>query len=157
MKVLGIAWEVYTPELKGILVRDLLSFKGLWPDLALELCSSQDELEKAKEWLQPVLNLTDIKIVNGKDPSVWKVYFYKDEPQLPPYASNIFRKNMLTPHQRKKAKLLKGAERYPSLYRASDHRMVPPGMSININKIPPRRNQNAPYTLPMNYFYSPFL
>ena len=61
-------------------------------------------------------------------------------------------------HQSVGVPFTRGTEHYPTLTRQSDERVVPPGLSLMLNKQPPvRPNGNQGVVLPQNFFYSPFV
>lgn len=151
--VIGIAWDKSSPNLKAAMLADLMKIKDGFPNAQVEFLAppGDDGL-----WVSTLSSYANLPMVKGKKPEVWRVYVVEDEVLLPDYAVEIIRKN-LTPDKSRGIPLIPNAEKYPSLERQSDLRVVPPGLSLNLNKIPPRQNKNAPYTMPMNYWMSPFI
>lgn len=154
-QVIGITWDEKSPNLKARLLSDLLKIASEIPDAAVEFLPPKSS-GTLDTWYLPMAQYAGIPVVQGKEPAVWRVYIVKEEPLLPDYASDIVRKK-LTPPAPRPIGLIPNKDFYPTLERQSDLREVPVGQSLTLNKIPPQRNRNEPYSTPQNFFLSPFI
>lgn len=152
-QVIGIAWDKFNSRLKAEVLRDLLKLKEALPELMVQMQAPDSNVS----WLKALCEYAECPMVVGRDPSLWRVYITVQEPELPPYASDIIRKDMRIV-KKPPVYMKPNAEHYPVLDRQSDHREVPVGMSISLDMTPPARAKgNQPVVLPRNYFYSPFI
>lgn len=152
--VIGIAWDKFSDNLKAAMLSDFLKIKDAFESVQIELLAPKDA---DTSWVDSLAFYAELPIVKGRKPEVWRLYIVEDEAYLPDYAVEIVRKN-LTPEISDGIPLLPNVEKYPTLDRQSDMRIVPPGVSLTLNRMPPRQPiGNQPYTLPQNYFLSPFI
>lgn len=149
MSIIGIAYDKYSANLKAQVFTDVLKLAEVGLD-QVEIIGDQSDK------LKDLLKYCGVSVVIGREPPTWRVYVYESEPTLPDYAENIVRKDMSIKTSRE-GRLIPNAEHYPSLERQSDQRVVSPGLSIDINRPPPINPKNAPYSLPRDYTWQPFI
>jgi len=81
---------------------------------------------------------------------VWKAYWYSRKFNAPPTAEHFYETRVFNPNV-EKIVIRKDDPRYPCIDRPNDERIVPPGLSPSINKIPPR-GTGSPSLIP-NFFW----
>lgn len=153
-ETIGIAWDKVSPNLKATMLEDFLKIKAGFPNAQIELLPPDGWVDSID--IPTMANLAELPIVQGTEPSVWRVYVVDEEVLLPDYAADVIRKE-LTPKESQGLQLVPNKDMYPVLERQSDMRIVPPGVSLTLNKMPPRQNKDMPYVLPENYWLSPFI
>ena len=151
---IGLAWDRNSPNLKAAILNDLLKIKDGLSNAQVELMPPEGD---DGLWVEPLLKLAELPIVKGSKPTTWCVYIVEEEVVLPDYAEDIVRKSLRI--EKAPPRLMKpDVDKYPSLHRQSDERVVPPGLSLHLNKMPPRPGTgNQPYSTPANYWLSPFV
>lgn len=152
-QIIGIAWDKFSPKIRGEVLRDILKLKDALPELMIQMHAPDANVG----WLKALCEYTQCPLVVGRDPQLWRVYIVEQEPVLPDYASDVIRKDLRVV-KAPKTYMKPNQENYPVLERPSDNRMVPVGLSISLDTPPPSRAKgNQPVVLPRNYFYSPFI
>ena len=152
-QMIGIAWDKFSPKLRGEVLRDILKLKDALPELMIQMQAPDSNVG----WLKALCEYTQCPLVTGRDPELWRVYIIKEEPTLPDYARDIIRKDLRVIKAPKRY-MKPNQENYPVLERESDNRTVPVGLTISLDMPPPTRPKgNQPVVLPRNYFYSPFI
>ena len=151
--VIGIAWDKFSPNLKAAMLSDLLKIKDGFPNAQVEFLVPESD---DGAWVQTLADYAELPVVSGRNPEVWRVYVVEEEVLLPDGAVEILRKD-LTPEKSRGIPLIPNAEKYPTLTRQSDLRVVPPGLSLTLNKMPPRPGKNQPWVAPANFWLSPFI
>ena len=145
----GVDWDQPTIQILNAIVMDILSYQRFLPNSAELVVVCKDT-----KFLNRVTGALGVKVTDNtsasNDCKTWKLYFVEECPPIPPQAISCFQKHV-TNLKRKKIILRQGQPRYPSLVNPGDNRMLPPGKSPNINKIPPRMGNNQPSML-----YTPF-
>ena len=144
---IGLAWDKDSPNLKAAMLQDMMKIKDGFPD-------AQIELQPPEGWndltmIEGLAGYVELPIVKGREPTTWCVYVVDEEVALPDYAEEIIRKPLTMPVSRG-IPLVPNEEKYPTLERQSDMRVVPPGVSLDLNKMPPRQNKDQPYQIPQN-------
>ena len=145
----GVGWDQPTIQVLNAIIMDVLSYQRLVPNSAklVVVCDDAAFLERVSGALR--VEVSD----STKDKNactVWKLYYVVDCPPSPPQAEQCYSKQV-TNLEVKRLVMRQGQPRYPSLVNPGDNRMVPPGKSPNINKIPPHVPYGQPSTL-----YQPF-
>jgi hypothetical protein len=145
----GVDWDLPTIQILNAIVLDILSYQRFVPNSAelLVVCKDAKFLKRITDALH--VNVTD-DTSKSNACTMWKLYYVKECPPAPPQSVSCYKKQV-TNLQRKKIILRQGQPRYPTLINPGDNRIVPPGKSPNINKIPPRVPNNQPSML-----YQPF-
>jgi hypothetical protein len=153
--VIGIAWDKEAPNLKPTVLRDLLVIAAELDCPFVEIVAPLDPQETA--WCSELLRSVGLTEVKGKSPAILRLYIVEEEIETPDYVEDIIRK--VLKQETAPGKFTHGTEDtyYPSLDRASDHRRVGPGLSIDFNKAPPRQQGMQPAQLPINYWQTPFI
>ena len=144
---IGIIWDKYDSRLKAQVLKDLLELASV----GLKRVQVQPPEGESTDWLDQQLALVGVKRVNALLPPQWRCYVIEQEPVMPDCCEDWMVKDLRLQHSRG-VPLRPNSEGYPSLVRQSDERMVPPGMTLTLNKMPYRPpGKNQPYTLPQNF------
>lgn len=133
----GVGWDKPTIQVLNAIVMDVLAFRRLLKpneDLLLVCQEGASFLKRVSSSIG--VRLSD-KPADVKSCLTWKLYWVERCPPVPPSASDCYEKRVST-NERKVLVLKRDEARYPSLFNPSDNHVVPPGLSPNINKIPPR-------------------
>ena len=80
----------------------------------------------------------------------WKAYYSHRKPAPPSIAAHFYHTRVAVPDV-EKVRISIGDPHYPVIERPANERLVPPGTTPNINKIPPRHNMNN--WLPNPFWY----
>lgn len=151
---IGLIWDKYNSRLKAQVLKDLLTLAN---DAGLKRVEVQAPAGENIEWLTPLLKLIGVPSVLGINPKMWRAYTIEEEPIMPDCCEDWMLKDLRI-HESRGVPLTQNTECYPSLMRQSDERVVPPGLSLMLNKRPPVRPQgNQGVVLPQNINYSPFI
>ena len=143
---MGVKLEKFDPTFISSCCRDVLNMVATLPanQRLVVVCEDQPTLEALQKPLASTRVSLEVLTKDTPACSAWKVYY--DTERVPPEVEGlvgldiIYRKVTMPP--RRKIRLIPDDARYPSLYRQSDNRIVPPGLSPNINKVPPRVSYN---------------
>lgn len=153
----GVAWDKPTTRVLTAILRDAFSYsKMLPPDTSLCLVSKapefligSDTVPRSEDGLYDFgglkLGVEKHDAADNSGCEAWKLYYEVRRPDIPTGATQVYYQRVGN-NGVKRIKLQKDAEHYPSLYNPSDNRIVPPGMSPNIQKIPPYAPRNFPTT-----------
>jgi hypothetical protein len=149
---IGVTWDVYDSRLKAQVLNDLMELAGVGlTRVQVKAPEGEDD-----SWINQQLNALGLKRVISL-PTLWRAYTVENEPEMPDCCEDWIVKDMRI-QQSRGVPLVPKQEGYPSLERQSDNRVVPPGMTLTLNKMPYRPpGKNQPYTLPQNFWYSPFI
>jgi hypothetical protein len=153
---MGIIWDKYDSELKAQVLKDLMALKDGADLQRVQVLAPAGE---DSSWVDAQLKVVGVKRVEGLLPTTWRAYIIEEEPVMPDCCEDWIVKDM-RPQKSAGIRFSHGenTEHYPELIRQSDERVVPPGMSLNLNKMPPvRPNGNQGVVLPQNFWYSPFI
>lgn len=145
----GVDWDSTTIQVLNAIVMDIMSYQRFIPNT-----SSLVVVCKEAKFLKRVSAALNIRVEDSASEqnkcSTWKLYWVEACPAVPNQATTCFEKQVTT-LERNTLVMRKGDPRYPSLERPGDSRMVPPGKSPNVNRIPPRVHRGQPSVL-----YAPY-
>lgn len=141
----GVAWDKDCPEVLNAITIDVLAYNRVVPNTSRLVLVCQDF-----GFLNPLSSVAGIEITSDPDLrtacEIWKLYYVETCPAIPSNGKHVYQKKV-TNFGVNHTELNKGREGYPSLWNASDNVIVPPSLSPNINKIPPRYFPNG-YSTP---------
>ena len=150
---LGVDWDKPTQRVLNAILRDALIYSRLLPPNAhLTIVSPNPNLFVGSDRVpRDDVGLYDFGgirfALEKKDDAttcdVWKLYYEVKRPAIPSGAKQVYYSRVGN-NGVKRIILRKDDTRYPSLENPSDQRVVPPGRSPNINKIPIRYSGNGP-------------
>lgn len=150
---IGLIWDKYDGRLKAQILNDLLALA----QAGLERVQIKAPEGEDVSWLEPMLRLVNVKRVDALLPVQWRCYIVENEPEMPECCEDWMVKDLRIQKSRG-VPFRQNETFYPSLERMSDNRVVPPGLSMMLNKRPPvRPSGNQGVVLPQNFFYSPFI
>jgi hypothetical protein len=112
-------------------------------------CEDQATIDSLKGPLESLRISFEIAPKDKNLCAVWKVYHddVRESPDIQDLTGKDILYRRVTPLPRHKIRLIPDDPRYPDLFRQSDNRIVPPGLSPNINRVPPRvSNNNFPWS-----------
>ena len=150
---IGLIWDKYDSRLKAQVLKDLLELASVGlKRVQVKVPAGEDSV-----WLDQQLALVGVKHVAALLPVQWRCYIVESEPEMPECCEDWMVKDLRI--QKKVGPQFRpNVDFYPSLERQSDNRVVPPGLSMMLNKKPPvRPSGNQGVVLPQNIFYSPFI
>ena len=151
---MGIIWDKYDSRLKAQVLKDLMN---LVADADLRRVQVHVPEGEDSAWIDTQLKLVNVRRVEGLLPTMWRAYTVENEPEMPECCEDWIVKDLRIQESRG-VPLVPYKENYPTLVRQSDERMVPPGLSMMLNKRPPTRpDGNQGLVLPQNFWYSPFI
>jgi hypothetical protein len=151
---IGLIWDKYDSRLKAQVLKDLLELTSV----GLTRVQVIAPIGEDTGWLDQQLKMIGIKRVDSLLPTQWRCYVLEQEPVMPDCCDDWMVKDLRIQKSRG-VPMRPNSEGYPSLERQSDNRVVPPGLSLTINKMPPIRpnGNNLSVQLPQNFWYSPFI
>lgn len=131
----GIIWDKVDSTLQATVLRDLLTWaEDLDP--GEEFCI-QVGVKKEPEWIEH--QLVTVNATRCVDAKIWMAYIYDEEPLIPnDIIENVYRRQMRS--DVRQFKLTPNRPHYPSLERPGDTRLAPPNLTIDLNRLPPRRD-----------------
>lgn len=149
---IGLIWDKYDSVLKAQVLKDLMALKG---DAGLERVQVKAPEGEDTSWVDAQLKVVGLRRVEGIQPALWRAYIVEEEPVMPDCCEDWVVKDLRV-HQSPGVPFTRGTEHYPTLTRQSDERVVPPGLSLMLNKQPPvRPNGNSGVVLPQNFGTAP--
>ena len=143
--LLGVKWDRPLITVLNAILMDVMSYRRiLKPGQRLVIaCEDAGFIKRACDALG---------IGVSEDPQdlkkceIWKLYYVEQCPEIPSGNVVVYEKQVDSAEV-KRLVMRPGDPRYPSLFNPQDNRMVPPGKSPNINKIPPRYYHSYPNVL----------
>lgn len=151
---MGLIWDKYDSRLKAQMLVDLMC---LVDGAGLKRVQVKAPDGENTDWLNAQLDRVGVQRVEGLLPKTWRAYTVLQEPEMPEECEDWIVKDLRI-EQSEGVRMTPNVEKYPDLTRQSDERMVPPGLSMMLNKKPPvRPSGNNGIVLPQNFWYSPFI
>lgn len=138
----GVDWDEKTTTILNAIATDILSYQRIVPASGRLVVVCKDAA-----FLKRIGDALGVDVLDGapfhKKCRVWKLYYIKARPPVPESADTCYEKQVSKPYKRV-LRMTQDDSRYPSLYNPGDNRVVPPGKSPNINKIPPHFHRGPP-------------
>jgi hypothetical protein len=151
----GVVWDKATPRVLAAILRDVMAYSRLLPPgVNLTLVTDNPMMfvgsNRVPRTEDGLYDLGGILVgierrTDGIECAAWKLYYEVKRPPIPSGAKQVYY-SRVGDNGTKRIELSKDDPRYPSLHNPQDERIVPPGKSPNINKIPPRYYSNFPNT-----------